>query len=137
MGRSPFLCADLPKIRKAWITPDRLQLFSCPPPPRPPAKLMAAFRPGGGSAESATCAKPPVETPALRIVLVSTSGNFSAYLITVRKSVTLAWPASSKTTKPGAPPATRAVLLSARPAISRAHHNDGYKSAARKPQSLR
>ena len=35
--------------------------------PRPPAKLMAATRPGGALAVRATAAKPPVETPMARM----------------------------------------------------------------------
>ena len=54
--------------------------------PRPPAKLIAAARPGGAVAASAMLAKPPAETPTAIMPSADTSVRFFMASIAARKS---------------------------------------------------
>jgi hypothetical protein len=63
--------------------------------PRPPAKLMVATSPGGGSAVRATVAKPPADTPTAIIRDVSTSGRPPRNEIAALRSAAPALPAAT------------------------------------------
>jgi hypothetical protein len=58
---------------------------------RPPAKLITAASPCGGSAASATLASPPADVPTAIMPCVVTSARRCMAAIEARRSVEVAW----------------------------------------------